>query len=52
MPIESLYLPVNFRYVDIWELLFERRDREFPDDKGENDTSNPPFLSTLLIPFQ
>jgi 4-coumarate--CoA ligase len=37
MPIESLYPPIDFRNEDIWELLFERRDREFPDDKGKHE---------------
>ena len=34
MPLESPYFPVTFREVDLWDLLFERSDREFPDDKG------------------
>ena len=34
MPAESLYPRIDIPNVDIWELLFERKDREFPDDKG------------------
>ncbi|KAL8749492.1 MAG: hypothetical protein Q9199_007648 [Rusavskia elegans] len=33
MPTESSYPPVDIPPIDIWGLLFERKDREFPDDK-------------------
>jgi 4-coumarate--CoA ligase len=34
MPTESLLPRINVPDVDIWTFLFERKDREFPDDKG------------------
>lgn len=34
MPTESTYPPVDIPPVDIWGLIFERKDREFPDEKG------------------
>ncbi|KAL8996134.1 MAG: hypothetical protein Q9169_004281 [Polycauliona sp. 2 TL-2023] len=33
MPTESTYPPIDIPPVDIWGLIFERKDREFPDDK-------------------
>ncbi|KAF2176717.1 4-coumarate-CoA ligase-like protein [Zopfia rhizophila CBS 207.26] len=33
MPSESRYPPLNIPDTDIWGLLFEREDREYPDDK-------------------
>ncbi|KAL9612657.1 MAG: hypothetical protein Q9204_008945, partial [Flavoplaca sp. TL-2023a] len=33
MPTESTYPPVDIPPVDIWGLIFESKDREFPDDK-------------------
>ncbi|KAL8727106.1 MAG: hypothetical protein Q9166_006293 [cf. Caloplaca sp. 2 TL-2023] len=33
MPTESTYPPIAIPNVDIWGLLFERKDRPFPDDK-------------------
>ncbi|KAI4209965.1 MAG: hypothetical protein LQ351_007129 [Letrouitia transgressa] len=33
MPIESPYPPIDIPRIDIWALLFERKDRSFPDDK-------------------
>ncbi|KAI4225672.1 MAG: hypothetical protein LQ349_007019 [Xanthoria aureola] len=33
MPTESTYPPVDIPPVDIWGLIFERKDREFPDEK-------------------
>ncbi|KAM3077593.1 hypothetical protein ACMFMG_006929 [Clarireedia jacksonii] len=34
MPTESTYPRVEIPEVDIWTLLFERKDRAFPDDKA------------------
>lgn len=34
MPTESTYSPIEIPPIDIWSLLFERKDRPFPDDKG------------------
>lgn len=36
MPIESPYPPLDIPNVDIWGLIFERKDREYPADKGTN----------------
>ncbi|RAH86406.1 acetyl-CoA synthetase-like protein [Aspergillus japonicus CBS 114.51] len=33
MPVSSLYPSVEIPNVDIWTFLFERKDREYPDDK-------------------
>ncbi|KAL8879702.1 MAG: hypothetical protein Q9192_008178, partial [Flavoplaca navasiana] len=33
MPTESTYQPVDIPPIDIWGLIFESKDREFPDDK-------------------
>ncbi|KAL8767745.1 MAG: hypothetical protein Q9209_005831 [Squamulea sp. 1 TL-2023] len=33
MPTESTYPPVEIPPIDVWELLFERKDISFPDDK-------------------
>jgi 4-coumarate--CoA ligase len=35
MPIQSLHTPFDIPDVDIWSLMFERKDREFPDDQGK-----------------
>ncbi|EXJ64853.1 hypothetical protein A1O7_01192 [Cladophialophora yegresii CBS 114405] len=32
MPIESAYPPITIPPVDIWDFLFERPEREFPED--------------------
>ena len=34
MPTESSYPKLDIPNVDLWAFLFERKDREFPDDKG------------------
>lgn len=34
MPTESTYPRIDIPDVDIWTLLFEKKDREFPNDKG------------------
>ena len=34
MPTESSYPPVKIPNVGIWDFLFERRDREYPDNKS------------------
>lgn len=33
MPTESLYPAFDVPNVDLWTFMFERKDREFPDDK-------------------
>lgn len=34
MPVASRYPPVEVPDVDVWDFLFERKDRPFPDDKS------------------
>ncbi|QSZ35238.1 hypothetical protein DSL72_008107 [Monilinia vaccinii-corymbosi] len=34
MPTESRYPKLDIPHVDIWEFLFERKDRQFPDEKA------------------
>ena len=34
MPIESTYPPITVPPVDLWTLVFERNDREFPEEHG------------------
>lgn len=41
MPTDSSYAPVDIPDVGIWDFLFERNDRDFPDDKGEGDPDKP-----------
>jgi hypothetical protein len=36
MPTGSLYPDIDIPNVDLWTFLFERKDREFPDDKGRS----------------
>ncbi|KAL8840440.1 MAG: hypothetical protein Q9170_001316 [Blastenia crenularia] len=33
MPTESTYAPIDIPNIDIWGLVFERKDRQFPDDR-------------------
>ncbi|KAI9036718.1 acyl--CoA ligase [Aspergillus affinis] len=33
MPVSSHYPPVDIPNVDLWTFLFERKERQFPDDK-------------------
>ena len=34
MPTESTFPRLDIPDVDLWTFLFERKDREYPDDKG------------------
>lgn len=34
MPAESLYPKFDIPKEDLWGFLFERKDRDYPDDKG------------------
>ena len=36
MPTESSYPAFTVPEEGLWDFLFERKDREFPDDKGED----------------
>jgi 4-coumarate--CoA ligase len=36
MPTESFYPSFEVPKLGLWDFLFERKDREFPDDKGES----------------
>ncbi|KAI9697638.1 MAG: hypothetical protein M1836_004588 [Candelina mexicana] len=47
MPFESTYPPFEVPKVDLWAFLFERKDREFPDDKSK--LPNLQSLNTSLI---
>ncbi|KAL3435869.1 hypothetical protein BDV09DRAFT_166329 [Aspergillus tetrazonus] len=33
MPVSSQYPPVDIPNIDLWAFLFERKDRQFPDNK-------------------
>jgi 4-coumarate--CoA ligase len=35
MPVESSYPPFEVPKEDVWAFLFERKDREYPDEKSE-----------------
>lgn len=35
MPFDSAYPPLSIPDVDLFSFLFDRNDREFPDDHGE-----------------
>ena len=35
MPADSLYPPVDIPNVDLWNFLFERKDKPFADDHGK-----------------
>lgn len=35
MPVKSLYPDFEIPDTDIWSFLFERNDRDFPEDKGK-----------------
>jgi len=34
MPTESKYPLIDIPKTDLWGFLFERKDKEYPDDKG------------------
>lgn len=34
MPTESAYAKLDIPNIDLWEFLFGRKDKPFPDDKG------------------
>lgn len=34
MPTKSTYVDLDIPNVDIFTFLFERKDREYPDEKG------------------
>ena len=34
MPAESKYPPIDIPNVGLWDFLFERKERDFSDDKG------------------
>jgi len=34
MPTESVLPKIDVPDVDIWQFLFERKDKQFPDDHG------------------
>lgn len=34
MPADSTYPKFDIPKEDLWSFLFERKDRDYPDDKG------------------
>lgn len=42
MPTASSYPSFEVPNADLWGFLFERKDREYPDDKGKPLTHIPP----------
>lgn len=44
MPTESTYPPIDIPDVDIWAYMFERKDREYPEDKGLSGPQTLQFL--------
>ncbi|KAI9843181.1 MAG: hypothetical protein M1837_006543 [Sclerophora amabilis] len=49
MPTESTYTRVEVPNLDLWAFLFERKDREYPEDKGKPlSTPMPPLLTISL----
>ncbi|KAF4614402.1 hypothetical protein G7Y89_g15334 [Cudoniella acicularis] len=44
MPTKSAYPELDVPNVDLWTFLFERKDRQFPDDKGTQDPSRVGIL--------
>lgn len=39
MPTDSPHPPISVPHVDLWTFLFERADREYPDDHGKFSSS-------------
>ena len=50
MPTESSYPKLDVPNVDLWAFLFERKDREFPDDKGMQ--LSMPARNDIFITFE
>jgi len=48
MVSSSPYPPIDIPGVDLWQFLFERQDREWPDDHSEFQPCYVLFLSTYL----
>lgn len=46
MPTESFYPSFEVPELGLWDFLFERNDREFPDDKGKNCPRDIPCHAT------
>jgi len=34
MPVKPVYETIDIPEVDLWTYLFERKDKPWPDDKG------------------
>jgi acyl-CoA synthetase (AMP-forming)/AMP-acid ligase II len=47
MPIDSHHPPISIPPVDVWDFLFKRTDREYPDEHGK--TSIQLWNSKLLL---
>lgn len=54
MPVNSSHQPISIPSVDLWSLLFERSDREYPDNQGLNrhfEHCHKAVLTTWTSPF-
>jgi hypothetical protein len=45
MPTDSTYPRIDIPNIDLWAFLFERKDKEFPDDKGTLHLAYYPNIS-------
>ena len=41
MPVSSSYPPIDVPDVDVWDFLFDRKTRQFPDDKSKPVPPSP-----------
>ncbi len=51
MPVESIHPPITVPAVDLWEFLFERNDRLFPDDHGQSQPTYGLVSNTIRLDF-
>lgn len=52
MPTESIYPPVDIPNVGLWDFLFERKDRTYPDNKSASPSMKAlELVLTLFQPF-
>jgi 4-coumarate--CoA ligase len=45
MPVKSAFPSFELPKLDIWAFLFERKDKEYPDDKGSQHPTNTILFS-------
>ena len=48
MPTKSSFPDVEIPDVDLWGLMFDRKDRNFSDDKGDILKENTELASMLM----